>query len=458
MITFKTQRGVETPNVTTPKYKSFLEKIFGEKRPQPDLQTKQKEAGNINGIINNPTRFKRGDSNHFSDFTDSYEYKKSTLPIIMDTTTSTNDGRKHIGYADIQSITTMKAISPNVSKKRGKFKKFLNKMFHKKQKGQQKRDALIKLHRDIRFSPLKQLRKMFQVSTSKKTTKLIDDPNFSVVKKFSSNKEINIPEMEKQLSSSSENHILKENKGVRNYNFLNKNFFSNGFDGLKIQNKQKQNNRKPQKDYPGSKFTSNDRKYSTVKYSPIYFRPGDYIETFGPKNGKMTSYNNYLNNFYPLTTDNLINNDFTLDLKLDSFESSIPFHYNEKIYPNAKLDPNVKFDPSSKETNANYEYNTKSSQYETSAQYNNDANNKEVPKYGNTDNNDIRKLSTNSEYSSSFKPLWQLKDLTDMDKSLDESRTHCKADTGKLSIKLSLRLYNQAPKSSARRVLENLRD
>lgn len=441
--TFETLPGIETPNVTTSKYKSVLKKFFGEKSPQPDRQNKQKEVGNIYDIINNPIRFKRGDNNHFSDFTESYEYKKSTLPIIMDTTTPTNDVKKHLGFADIQPKTTTKVILPNVSKKRCKFKKFLNKVFHKKQKGQQKRDALTKLHRDIRFSPFKHLRKMFQVNTLKKTTKLTDDPNF-FTKQVSFNKEDIFSEMEKQLSNPSENPILKDNKGVTNYNFLTKNF-PNIFGGFKIQNKQKQVNWKPQKDDTGSKFTSDNRKYSTLKYSPIDFRPDDYIETFEPKNGQMSSYNKYVNNFHQLTTDNIISNDVKLDLNLDSSESSIPFNYNEKTYANAKLDPNAKFYPYSKETNANFGYNTKNSKYETNAQYNDDANNKEVPKYGNTDNNEIRKFSINSGYSSSSKPLWHLKDLTDMDKSLDESRKHSIADTGKLSIKLSLRLYNQAP-------------
>lgn len=455
MPTVKTLPNINmtSTNVTTTTYRSFLGKLFGKKCPQTKVKQKQNKAKGIYGTIDNPVRFKRGKGIPISDVTE--PYKKSTLPIIMDTTTSTKNGKKHLGYADIQSKTTMTAISPKMSKKRGKFRNFLIKMLHKKKNEKQKRDALINLHREIRFSPFKKLKEMFQASSSsskKPLPKSKDNSSFTGVKKALFNTEKNVAETEKELPDIFENYLPKEEKLTTKFNYENKNIFPiEDFGGLKLEKNLKQKKLKKQKDILNSDSIFNEfvTNYPTLKHDPIHFKTEGYFEKIKPKNEKL-SYNKYRNKIHQLMTDNNINNDFTLNLKLDTsklapnFTPFTQFNYDKRIYSSDRWDPSAIFDPNTKETNAIFDLNTKNNKFETSRKYGQtniyDVYNKEVSKYSNSDNNESRKLeSMNSGYSITSNPLWQLKHFNDVDNILDKSRVHSKADTGKLNIKLSLR-------------------
>lgn len=433
----------KTSNITTTEHSSFLGKFFGKKSTIPNIKKNQKSTESIYDIIKKPARLKRlTNDNPFSDFTQPYNYKKSTLPIIMDTTTSTNGGKKHVGYADVQSKTTMMAISPKMSKNRSKFKTFLNKILHKKQKEKQKRDALINLHREIRFSPFKKLKEMFQASSSKPPTTLI--PPFT--KKVLFNKENTNDEMEKITPNRFENDLPQKDNTMTTYNFQATNIFpSEDFGGFKIENNPRQNNWKPHKDYLESQLKSEEiaTNYPTLKYSPIYFKQGGPFENTEPKNKIISPYNKYRNKIHQLTGDDKMNDHFGFGFKFDSSDLPPvinPFtlsHSDTKKHPNAKngiYDPNIKF-----ESFANFDLIGK---FETSATYGQTntlyANNIEDPKYDNSDNTEPKKLeSINHGYSVSSNPFWQLKDSHEMENKLDESRMHSKDDTGKLTIKLS---------------------
>lgn len=409
MATVKTLPTIETSNDITTKHRNFFGKLFGARCPQTNPTKEENKAAAIYDIIDDPERFKRSDDSHFSDFTEPNQYKKSTLPIIMDTTTSTNNGKKHIGYADIQSRTTMVTISPKMSKKRGKFKTLLNKIFHKKQNGKQKRNALAKLHRELSFSPFRQLKKIFQgSSTNQSPSELTDDPR-----------------------------ITNSNKLYSTKAFSNKNIYpTKDYGGFNIEDIQKQFDWKPLKQDKGFGFTpdENVRKYSTLKYNPNYFKTNDYIETIEPDNESLSFYNKYQNQVHHLIRDNVLNKDFMCDLKLGSCKLPFikntfsQFPYGHKSYPGLELDPNANLDSYSKKMNVNLGPNTKNSKFETIPDYDqintNDAKNI-VPKYGNGANIGPR-------YSSSA--LWLPRDTTDGKKKLEESKAPSKANAGKLNM------------------------
>lgn len=456
-----------TANVTTSTHMSFFGKLFGQKRTQTVLKKKQKKVG-MNDNVNKPVRFRRGNDNPFSDFTEPYEYKKSTLPIIMDTTTSTNDGKKHLGYADIQSKTTLTAISTKMTKNQNKFKKLLNKILRRKQKGKQKRDAFIKLHRDLRFSPFKKLKHMFQATTSSSSTPTIpstkfeDDHYTTDSKQLLDNKDKNV-NIEKKLPNIFDNHLAKENKAKTKPFSEHKNIIpSEEYGGFKLEDTPKPYNWKSQKDYIGSEFTPEYiTNHPPLKFDPLFFKTDGYPETSGLKNERLNSFNKYLNKINQLTTtlDNTISNDFMLGVKFYSseFPSTInpftQFSYDLKTY-SATLIPNAQ------EVNANFDLNTKFDQFKTNSYdptvmvregygqtdtY--DTNNNEAHKYGNSDNNEPRKFeSLNSLYYISTNPLWQSKVSNDIDNK-QQNRVYSKADTGKLNIKFSLESKNQTPTS-----------
>lgn len=442
--------GEMTSNITTMKHSSFLGKLFGKKHlKSKNIKKKQKDAESVYDIINNPGRFKRlTNDNPFSDFTQPYDFKKSTLPIIMDTTTSTTSGKKHLGYVDIQPKTTMMAVSSKMSNKRNKFKTFLNKILHKKQKEKQKRDALVKLHRELRFSPFKKLKEMFQISTSKEpSTKLKNDSPITVSNKVFYNKEKTISDVEKLLQNTFENHLPVKGNGMTTFSFEVKNIFpTEDFGGFKIENNLNQNNWKPHKDDIDSQLKSEEiaTNYPTPRYESIFIKTNDNLENTESKNKKM-SYNKFQNEMHQLTTDNRLSNSFGFGFNFDS--SDLPPGFNlkpftqfspaKKKYPSAK---NAKFDLNRQlESNANFDLHGKYSKLQANSKYSPIntyyAKNNEVPKYGNNDDTEPRSLESNNYgYSIPSIPLWQHKDSHYMDNKLDESRVHNKADTGKLNI------------------------
>lgn len=433
MATVKTLPSIETTSsITTTKVKSFLGKLFGLKGSQTNL--------------NNPGRFKRNNDNTISGVTEPYKYMKSTLPIIMDTTTSTNDGKKHLGYADIQSKTTKTTISPKLTKKRRNMRKFLMKVLHKKQKGKQKRDALMKLHREIRFSPFKKLKKIFQASSSKKPLTKFEDVSYVTdFTKTLIKEDKQIPKMQKQLPNTFENKFYKKDKVMPKFSIQNKNIFpTEDFGGFKLEENPPLNKWKSQKDDLGFNHILDEfTKYPILKHDPNYLKAEKYFETIKSKNEKLF-YNKYRNKIHPQASANKISSDYALDLKFDSSELSptitfypfTQFIYDQIISSNARLDPNAKFDPNTGEANANFDLNTKDSKFEKYAQTNSyDANNKDR----NDDINKPRKLeSMGSGYSIISNPMWQMKESNDLDNKLDESRVNSKADTGKPNITLSL--------------------
>lgn len=384
--------------------------------------------------IGNTERFKRNDDSHLSDFTEAYKYKKSTFPIIMDTTTSTNDGKKHQGYVDIQSKTTMMTMSSKMSKKRGKFKKFLHKIFRKKQNVIQKRNALVKLDRQTRFSPFKHLKKIFQGSAINKPSANLTDECNTNCSELLSNKGNNYGKMEKEASNPFENHLPEENNGVTEFSLKNKNSFpSENFGRFKIKNKLKQKSWKPLKRRFGFTSFDNVRKYSTLEYNPIY-KTNDYIETSERDKEKLTSYNKHQSQFHDFLPD-------SSELPFTKiFNPFTPFKNDDKLYPSPELDPQAKFDTYSNEVNTNFGSNTKNGNLETIPSYDErntyDAENKGDPKYENSSN-------YMPGHSISSYPAWPPIDSTDMQNNLDESKAHYKANTGKLNITLNEKNYLQ---------------
>lgn len=439
MAKIKTQKTAnKASKVAKGKHRNFLGKLFGQRYPKPNLEKDLNDVNSIYDILDNPVRSKRGGDNLFSDFTEAYEYKKSTLPIIMDTTTNDN-AKKHLGYVNLQSKTTTTASSPELNKKRGKFKKFLNKMLHKKQKNKQKRDVLKELHRELRFNPFKKLKAIFQATSTTKGTSKVNTDVLTTSKNGLLNKAPNIDEMMKQ----SEKHLTKKTKID----------FENKHTPLLYEDFERQTNI-PQNDDVNVKFTLDELvgKYQAYKYDPMYFKLEEYLkfETDEPKNEKFTSDLNKILRLNDVTTDNMRNNDFTFGFKIvpSKLIPTLKFHkpsskydYDRKFntgtasHSNDNLDPKIKMEPSPKFVLNDEDFSkfkTSPDQYDQSNKYEPDVTFDEIFKYGHFDQHEPRVLG----YPSNNDPLWKpTADLNDLQKKLDENRAHGIDETGKLNKK-----------------------
>lgn len=280
--------------VTKAKHRNLLEKIFGSKIPKPalDLEKDLRDVNAMFDILDNPIRSKRAEANDF---------KKTTMPIIMDPTANSNS-KKHHAYVKLQPKSTTTSSSPELSKERSKLHKFLNKFLHKKQK--QKRDVLTEVHREMRSNPLKRLKSIFQASgTPKQTTKLTMSDFLLTFENVLTSKTPNAAEIEKKYGDPLYK-MAKVGYEAKITPLFNE-YFEEQID-------------QPKKGDPEIEFTTDKLlgKYHTYKYDPIYLKMEDYL-TAEPNPELNSHINNKFNKPAFETTDILKGNEFTFGFKFD---------------------------------------------------------------------------------------------------------------------------------------------